>query len=870
MAGKMKSAKLESDIDRLRAEANWSKLLDLTKQISSKVPHFEFTTKFIQCECKLERYCIDNPLLSSNQLVTPGSPSQEAQTILKELLEVSQMEIKSDLKQDAFLLLGKMYYMTSQYDKALKVYEDLQLDDLSVVEANSRKMKLIGEAFAIKGICLEKSLEQNTSTPDETLTSQRNKETEDLIIQCFEKSGDISLYQLQERQEKGGTKVGGVAVQGGTGVWSVVDGDAYNLSPIVEHAVQKFPLMYIRKGDLQKGIGRFRDLLRVVESKTTQGLRQVLARQLAEVLMKSTCRATYVPVAANVEETPEAGMVKPKKYSGDGLFVPKDDSEEALLLLLISESIATREVVLNRSTELSQARALTLHNATAVYDLLTICLARKAQFNLLADTYEKAMKFSFNEFHIWYQFALSLMCSQKYTRSYLVLKECIKLEPQNTTLYMLAAKLCYEHLNLVEDGIQHSEKAIEILTRQPGSVNREKSDALLNSFPTGEMHKTLILAKCHLFLGIGYSIKTAEMKMLSERQACQKMALESIAHSLTLDPSNHLTYFHMAHQMAMIRKIPEALVNVRKALELRQDHPQSLHLLVLLLTSQKHNEEASKLIDATLVEFPDDFSLMFTKCKIDSELGHVELGLHTCKQMLLLWKKVFEASFNCSSDERGTGLLERITSDARSLLQIQLYDITDRESGSTKAESVAASRLEHALSEVASSINSGFQPRGENQQAWTLQAQIWLLLAELYLKMDKTEAAHACIQEAGVLCPMSHIVSYTRGRYYEARDQLSEARRVYENAVSINPCHVKSLLRLGIVLHKLGNDRLAETTLRSAVSCDPTSSSAWRALGQVLQSLGESTVATDCLMTALELEQTDPILPFTIIHRVCT
>lgn len=43
-----------------------------------------------------------------------------------------------------------------------------------------------------------------------------------------------------------------------------------------------------------------------------------------------------------------------------------------------------------------------------------------------------------------------------------------------------------------------------------------------------------------------------------------------------------------------------------------------------------------------------------------------------------------------------------------------------------------------------------------------------------------------------------------------------------------------------------------------------------RALGQVLQSLGESTVATDCLMTALELEQTDPILPFTIIHRVCT
>ena len=58
---------------------------------------------------------------------------------------------QSDLKQDALLLLGKMYYVTSQYEKALKVYEDLKLDDLSVAEINSRKMKLVGEAFAVKG-----------------------------------------------------------------------------------------------------------------------------------------------------------------------------------------------------------------------------------------------------------------------------------------------------------------------------------------------------------------------------------------------------------------------------------------------------------------------------------------------------------------------------------------------------------------------------------------------------------------------------------------------------------------------------------------------------------------------------------------------
>jgi hypothetical protein len=34
-----------------------------------------------------------------------------------------------------------------------------------------------------------------------------------------------------------------------------------------------------------------------------------------------------------------------------------------------------------------------------------------------------------------------------------------------------------------------------------------------------------------------------------------------------------------------------------------------------------------------------------------------------------------------SSEERGTGLLERITSDHRSLLQLQLYELSDRDSG---------------------------------------------------------------------------------------------------------------------------------------------------------------------------------------------
>jgi len=51
--------------------------------------------------------------------------------------------------------------------------------------------------------------------------------------------------------------------------------------------------------------------------------------------------------------------------------------------------------------------------------------------------------------------------------------------------------------------------------------------------------------------------------------------------------------------------------------------------------------------------------------------------------------------------------------------------------GSIRAESMAASRLEQTLSEVASSIGSSTQPKPGPQHSWMLQTQIWLLLGLL-------------------------------------------------------------------------------------------------------------------------------------------
>ena len=102
----------------------------------------------------------------------------------------------------------------------------------------------------------------------------------------------------------------------------------------------------------------------------------------------------------------------------------------------------------------------------------------------LFQTFDLAMKFSFNEFHTWYQFALSLICAEKvciiciyidiyniiklletyvsfgsyytvvifksqYNRAYCVLKQCVRLQPDNPTPLLHISQLCYEHLHQV-------------------------------------------------------------------------------------------------------------------------------------------------------------------------------------------------------------------------------------------------------------------------------------------------------------------------------------------------------------------------------------------------------------------------------------
>ncbi|XP_062945023.1 tetratricopeptide repeat protein 7B isoform X5 [Cynocephalus volans] len=777
-------------------------------------------------------------------------------------------------------------------------------------------VKQLSAKLIANGLCLEK-------LPVSSSTSNLHVDREQDVITCYEKAGDIALLYLQEIEKVILTNIQNRSPKPGPAPHD------QELGFFLETGLQRAHVLYFKNGNLTRGVGRFREILRAVETRTTQNLRMTIARQLAEILLRGMCEQSYwnpledPPCQSPLDDPLRKGANtktytlsrRARIYSGENIFCPQENTEEALLLLLISESMANRDAVLSRIPEHKSDRLISLQSASVVYDLLTIALGRRGQYEMLSECLERAMKFAFEEFHLWYQFALSLMAAGKSARAVKVLKECIRLKPDDATIPLLAAKLCMGSLHWLEEAEKFAKTVVDV-----GEKTSE------------------FKAKGYLALGLTYSLQATDASLRGMQEVLQRKALLAFQRAHSLSPTDHQAAFYLALQLAISRQIPEALGYVRQALQLQGDDVNSLHLLALLLSAQKHYHDALNIIDMALSEYPENFILLFSKVKLESLCRGPDEALLTCKHMLQIWKSCYNLT-NPSDSGRGSSLLDRTIADRRQLNTITLPDFSDPETvsdssssssslsrtesplhlfasshlhshpkpdtfvwppaahsfsdpgprrepslcnspevyfhgfpslfsvSSLHATSVAASRVEQALSEVASSLQSSAPKQGP-LHPWMTLAQIWLHAAEVYIGIGKPAEATACTQEAANLFPMSHNVLYMRGQVAELRGNMDEGRRWYEEALSISPTHVKSMQRLALILHQLGRYSLAEKILRDAVQVNSTAHEVWNGLGEVLQAQGNDTAATECFLTALELEASSPAVPFTIIPRI--
>ncbi|XP_040268051.1 tetratricopeptide repeat protein 7B isoform X1 [Bufo bufo] len=891
MAAKKAGSRLEVEIERCRSECQWDRIHDLVKQLSAKLISNDDMAELLLGEAKLEQYLKDNPL---KQGASPRAPRPKLTDVRKHLTAaLDRGNLKSDLMQEANMIMAKLDYVEGDYRDALGMFSRVGLDDIPLVASPPYKLRMIAEAFATKGLCLEK-------LPSSSSTNSLHVDRDQEIITCYEKAGDIALLYLQEVERVQTANIQNRSPKPGPAA------PDQEMSFFLETGLQRAHVLYFKNGNLTRGVGRFREILRAVETRTTQNLRMTIARQLAEILLRGMCEQSYWnPLEDPPNHSPLNDLLRqgvstksyalsrrPRVYSGENIFCPQENTEEALLLLLISESMANRDAVLSRIPEHKNDRIISLQSASVVYDLLTIALGRRGQYEMLSECLERAMKFAFEEFHLWYQFALSLMAAGKSARAVKVLKECIRLKPEDATIPLLAAKLCMGSLHWMEEAERFAKMVVDCA---------DKSSEFK--------------AKGYLALGLAYSLQASDASLRGVQEDLQRKALLAFQRAHSLSPTDHQAAFYLALQLSISRQIPEALGYVRQALQLQGDDSNSLHLLALLLSAQKHYHDALNIIDMALSEYPENFILLFTKAKLEYLCRGPDEALLSCKHMLQIWKSCYNLT-NPSDSGRGSSLLDRAIADRRQLNTITLPDFSDPETASdssslsrpdsplhlfvtshlphspskndpiTKAPasaeltsgpepplcsvhatSIAASRVEQALSEMASSLQSSTPKQGP-LHPWMTLAQIWLHAAEVYIGIGKPSEATACIQEAANLFPMSHNVLYMRGQVSELRGNIDDAKRWYEEALSISPTHVKSMQRLSLILHHHGRYSLAEKILRDAVQVSSTAHEVWNSLGEVLQAQGNDDAATECFLTALELEASSPIVPFTIIPRV--
>ncbi|XP_056212816.1 tetratricopeptide repeat protein 7A isoform X2 [Falco biarmicus] len=813
--GSHSHVKLEGEIERCRAEGHWEQLRHLAQQLlpparpprkaaaAGGAQDAEDYGSMLLAEALLEECLKENfaKLKDCIPLTEKTEPKlSEAKQYLTNIL--SRGKLRPKYMTEAMLILGKLHYVEGSYRDAISMYARAGIDDLSTKDEPLYMLRLVTEAFVIKGLSLERSTNSIASRA-------RLCEREEEVMACFETACVIAQVYLQEL-EKTLNNTHSRTIKGSNVTYS-----EFELSYFLEAALQSAYVTHLKKGNIVKGMRSLREILRTVETKATQTFKMTAAKQLAQVLLHSLSEDCYwsplsdpLPEFMNKEDQSYISNLlcrRPELYTEENAYCPQDNVEEALLLLLISESMANRDAVISRAPDQQDDRAVSLRDASAVYDLLSITLGRRGQYVLLAECLERAMKFAFDEFHLWYQLALSMVA-------------CGKLEEGEYFAKMV--------IDLGEDA--------------------------------GES-----LAKGYLALGLTYSLQATDATLKGTQDELNKKALQTLERARDLAPEDHQIILYLSLQLALVRQISDAIEHLQEALQLCKDDMNSLHLLALLFSAQKHYQHALDVINMAVVEYPESFSLLFTKVKLEWIHKGPEEALVTCRHMLQMWQMVFNA-LQHSGSEKGSSVTETPVIKKHNGLHLTLPDAHDADSGSQRASSLAASRLEQAMSEI--TMQSSAMKQGP-MHLWTALEQIWLQAAELFMEQHHLKEASFCIQEAASLFPTSHAVLYMRGRLAEMKGNLEEARQLYDEALTVNPAGVEIMHSLGLVLSRLGRKDLAQKVLRDAVRIQTTSHRAWNSLGEVLQAQGKNEAAIECFLTALDLESSSPVMPFTVIPR---
>ncbi|XP_057862240.2 protein NPGR1 [Cryptomeria japonica] len=288
----------------------------------------------------------------------------------------------------------------------------------------------------------------------------------------------------------------------------------------------------------------------------------------------------------------------------EGALVPRNNIEEAILLLLI----LLKKFVLKK-----------IAWDETIMDHLSFALSISGQFETLADKIEEVLPGIYNRSDRWYTLSLCYSAAGRYETALNLLRKCLgpSEKPDYYPALLLAAKLCGKSSQYACEGVNFARRALE-------STDYE------NRHMKGVAN--------HL-LGIALGKQARSVVYDSERAQIQREALTTLEKAATIETRDPEIMFNLGLENAGQRNLDVALRCTKKFLDMVAGASvKGWRLLTLVLSAQKRLSDAVLIIDAALDETGkwERGELLHSKAKLQIAKGQTMHAIETYKQLLAL------------------------------------------------------------------------------------------------------------------------------------------------------------------------------------------------------------------------------------------
>ncbi|KAK7345741.1 hypothetical protein VNO77_16352 [Canavalia gladiata] len=287
----------------------------------------------------------------------------------------------------------------------------------------------------------------------------------------------------------------------------------------------------------------------------------------------------------------------------DGSFVPRDNIEEAILLLMI----LLRKVSLNR-----------IEWDPSILDHLSFALSVSGDLTALANQLEELLPGTIHRSERYYALALCYYGAGKDLVALDLLRKLLssKGDQHDVPGLLMASKICCERSSLAEEGVKYAQRGLESLD---GRCNQLENLA-------------------NFSLGVSLSAHSKLASSDSERFKRESEALHALetAGRMTRmrDP---VVLYHLSLEYAEQRKLDAALYCAKCFLKLEGgSNVKGWLLLARILSAQKRFLDAESVINAALDQTGkwDQGDLLRTKAKLQIAHGQLRKAIETYTQLL--------------------------------------------------------------------------------------------------------------------------------------------------------------------------------------------------------------------------------------------